>query len=107
MNVLRDKFVAFRGSWGSGLAGLELEHDCLYSDNGPLARALDNLAQDLGQESIIRDHTVHSQPLEGVELVVWRDEMGLCLGGFTTYVRWQDAHYPELPLGEWADVAIK
>ena len=44
--------------------------------------------------------------LVGVELVVWRDEMGLCWGGFTTYACWLEGGYQELPLGEWTDVSI-
>ena len=73
--------VGFGGSWGSGLAFLQLDTDeglvSIPADNGPLARALRHM---FGDEVYGEAHSINQAAIVGKQVVWDYDDMGLCLG---------------------------
>ena len=95
MIVTRDAIAGFAGSWNSGLAALVFQSGAsVWANNGPLARALDELGADLS------NHCVDCSPITGTEIVYWLDDFGLTLGGFVLYEDWIDRCLPVLEPGE-------
>ena len=79
MDVYRSKIVRFYGSWGSGIAELELSTGEMVScENGPTVRALAAAYPDV----IGPGHTVNVEALAGREIYWWLAEFGIVLGGF-------------------------
>jgi hypothetical protein len=86
MNVNKGKIKGVRGSFGSGLAYLEVEDvetgdiQSIPSDNGPLVRALEASFGDV----IGPGHTINPKGSYLDQMIYWSwDDMGLTLGGFT------------------------
>jgi hypothetical protein len=76
---MRAEIVAFKGTWGSGIATLTVyannRFKILYCDNGPTVRALNALFPGF----IAKGHTVNNDMIKGQEIDYELDDMGLCL----------------------------
>ena len=76
--------VGLRGSWGSGIAILEIkdsetqEVEGIPCDNGATVRAL----QAAFGDTITPGHTANGQGYIGQDIRWVYDDLGLCLGGF-------------------------
>ena len=85
MEIRKGKLIQFRGSWGSGLAVLEIEdsetgaHELVPCDNGATVRALEAAFGNV----IIKGHTANGDGYKGKEVYWSYDELGLVLEGFT------------------------
>ena len=85
MEIRKGKLIQFRGSWGSGLATLEIEdsetgeHELVPCDNGATVRALEAAFGDV----ITLGHTANGDGYKGREVYWSYDEFGLVLAGFT------------------------
>ena len=85
MEIRKGKLVQFRGSWGSGLANLEIEDsetgvpELVPCDNGATVRALEAAFGDV----VTDGHTANGDGYKGQEVYWAYDELGLVLGGFT------------------------
>ena len=85
MEIRKGKLIQFHGSWGSGLATLEIEdsetgaHELVPCDNGATVRALESAFGDVITEA----HTANGDGYKGREVYWSFDELGLVLGGFT------------------------
>ncbi|MBA7622235.1 hypothetical protein ES703_29609 [subsurface metagenome] len=85
MEVKKGRLIQFRGSWGSGLATLEIEdsetgaHELIPCDNGATVRALEAAFGDV----ITPGHTANGDGYKGKEVYWSFDELGLVLEGFT------------------------
>ena len=85
MEIRKGKLIQFRGSWGSGLAVLEIEdsetgaHELVPCDNGATVRALEAAFGDV----ITQGHTANGDGYKGQEVYWSYDELGLVLEGFT------------------------
>ena len=85
MEIRKGKLIQFRGSWGSGLAILEIEdsetsaHELVPCDNGATVRALESAFGDV----ITEGHTANGDGYKGREVYWSLDEFGLVLEGFT------------------------
>ena len=81
--LYRRTIAGFSGSWGSGIAYLNFtDGTSVPADSGPLGRAL---GRAYGAEG--PGHTINNAAIAGQDVVWYRDDMGICLGGF---VRWED-----------------
>lgn len=75
----RGTIAGFRGTWGSGIAQLDLEDGrSIPCENAPTVRALAAAFPDV----IGPGHTVNVEALKGIEIEYWYDDLGLMLGGF-------------------------
>ena len=85
MENRKGKLIQFRGSWGSGLATLEIEdsetgaHELIPCDNGATVRALESAFGDV----ITEGHTANGDGYRDQEVYWSYDELGLVLEGFT------------------------
>jgi len=85
MEIKKGKLIQFHGSWGSGLATLEIEdsetgvHEHVPCDNGATVRVLDAAFGNVITEA----HTANGDGYKGREVYWSYDELGLVLGGFT------------------------
>ena len=85
MEIKKGRLIQFRGSWGSGLATLEIEdsetgaHELIPCDNGATVRALETAFGDV----ITPGHTANGDGYKGREVYWSFDELGLVLEGFT------------------------
>ena len=85
MEIKKGRLIQFRGSWGSGLATLEIEdsetgaHELIPCDNGATVRALESAFGDV----ITPGHTANGDGYKGQEVYWSLDEFGLVLEGFT------------------------
>ena len=85
MEIRKGKLIQFRGSWGSGLASLEIEdsetgvHEHVPCDNGTTVRAFEAAFGDV----ITTGHTANGDGYRGQEVYWSLDEFGLVLAGFT------------------------
>ena len=85
MEIRKGRLIQFRGSWGSGLATLEIEdsetgaHELIPCDNGATVRALESAFGDV----ITPGHTANGDGYKGQEVYWSYDEFGLVLEGFT------------------------
>jgi len=85
MEIRKGKLIQFRGSWGSGLAVLEIEdsetgaHELVPCDNGATVRALEAAFGNV----ITQGHTANGDGYKGKEVYWSYDELGLVLEGFT------------------------
>ena len=85
MEYRKGRLIQFRGSWGSGLATLEIEdsetgaHELVPCDNGATVRALEAAFGDV----ITPEHTANGDGYKGREVYWSYDEFGLVLEGFT------------------------
>ena len=85
MEIRKGKLIQFRGSWGSGLAVLEIEdsetgeHELVPCDNGATVRALEAAFGDVITEA----HTANGDGYKGQEVYWSLDEFGLVLEAFT------------------------
>jgi hypothetical protein len=81
MEIMKDRIVALRGSWGSGLATLIMEGNQVFCENGPTVRAMDACFGNVIGEG----HTIDNEKggHVGREIFYSLDEMGITLGGFT------------------------
>jgi len=81
-SVKKGRIVAFRGTWGSGLATLEIEGengvDSVHCENAATVRALEAAFGDV----IGPGHTVKIDTLKGQPIAYTMGEMGLILGSF-------------------------
>jgi len=81
----KGRLIQFRGSWGSGLATLEIEdsetgaHELIPCDNGATVRALESAFGDV----ITEGHTANGDGYRDQEVYWSYDELGLVLEGFT------------------------
>ncbi len=79
MELRRGVIVDFRGSWGSGLAGLVIEEEdkqvTVYADSGPLGRALQSL-----YGAACPGNTIDVSKIEGKEILFSTDDLGLLVG---------------------------
>jgi len=81
----KGRLIQFHGSWGSGLATLEIEdsetgvHELVPCDNGATVRALESAFGDVITEA----HTANGDGYKGREVYWSYDELGLVLEGFT------------------------
>jgi len=85
VEIRKGRLIQFRGSWGSGLASLEIEdsetgaHELVPCDNGATVRALEAAFGDV----ITEGHTANGDGYKGREVYWSYDEFGLVLEGFT------------------------
>ncbi len=85
MEIRKGRLIQFRGSWGSGLATLEIEdsetgvHELVPYDNGATVRALEAAFGDV----ITEGHTANGDGYKGQKVYWSYDEFGLVLEGFT------------------------
>ena len=85
MEIRKGRLIQFHGSWGSGLATLEIEdsetgaHELIPCDNGATVRALETAFGDV----ITLGHTANGDGSKGQEVYWSYDEFGLVLAGFT------------------------
>ena len=85
MENRKGRLIQFRGSWGSGLATLEIEdsetgaHELIPCDNGATVRALESAFGDV----ITEGHTANGDGYRDQEVYWSYDELGLVLEGFT------------------------
>ena len=85
MENKKGRLIQFHGSWGSGLATLEIEdsetgvHELVPCDNGATVRALEAAFGDVITEA----HTAKGDGYKGQEVYWSLDEFGLVLEGFT------------------------
>ncbi len=85
MEIKKGRLIQFRGSWGSGLATLEIEdsetgaHELIPCDNGATVRALEAAFGNV----ITPGHTANGDGYKGQEVYWSFDELGLVLEGFT------------------------
>jgi len=85
MEIRKGRLIQFGGSWGSGLATLEIEgsetgaHELIPCDNGATVRALEAAFGDV----ITEGHTANGDGYKGREVYWSYDEFGLVLEGFT------------------------
>ncbi len=85
MEIRKGRLIQFRGSWGSGLATLEIEdsetgaHELIPCDNGATVRALEAAFGNV----ITPAHTANGDGYKGKEVYWSLDELGLVLEGFT------------------------
>jgi hypothetical protein len=85
MEIRKGRLIQFRGSWGSGLAILEIEdsetgaHELVPCDNGATVRALEAAFGSV----ITLGHTANGDGYKGREVYWSHDEFGLVLEGFT------------------------
>ena len=85
MEIKKGRLIQFRGSWGSGLATLEIEDsetgipELVPCDNGATVRALEAAFGDV----ITEGHTANGDGYKGREVYWSLDEFGLVLEGFT------------------------
>jgi len=81
----KGRLIQFHGSWGSGLATLEIEdvetgvNELVPCDNGATVRALETAFGDV----ITEGHTANGDGYKGREVYWSLDELGLVLEGFT------------------------
>lgn len=77
---MNGKIVGFYGSWGSGLAQLQIETEkglvSVPCDNGPTVRALNALFPGF----IAKGHTIDNSVIKGQKITYEMDDMGLVLG---------------------------
>ena len=85
MEYRKGRLIQFGGSWGSGLATLEIEdsetgvHELVPCDNGATVRALESAFGDVITEA----HTANGDGYKGREVYWSLDEFGLVLEAFT------------------------
>jgi len=85
MEIKKGKLIQFHGSWGSGLATLEIEdsetgaRELVPCDNGTTVRALEAAFGSV----ITPGHTANGDGYKGQEVYWSYDELGLVLAGFT------------------------
>ena len=85
MEIRKGRLIQFHGSWGSGLATLEIEdsetsaHELIPCDNGATVRALESAFGDV----ITPGHTANGDGYKRQEVYWSYDEFGLVLEGFT------------------------
>jgi len=85
VEIKKGRLIQFHGSWGSGLATLEIEdsetgiHELIPCDNGATVRALESAFGDV----ITEGHTANGDGYKGQEVYWSLDELGLVLEGFT------------------------
>jgi len=85
VEIRKGKLIQFHGSWGSGLATLEIEdsetgtHEHIPCDNGATVRALEAAFGDV----ITEGHTANGDGYKGQEVYWSYDEFGLVLAVFT------------------------
>ncbi len=81
--IYRAKILGFQGSWGSGMAFLNVEDldtgtiEAVPADSGPLGRALGSAFGAIGS-----GHTIDNSQIEGQEIFYVMDDMGLTMGCF-------------------------
>lgn len=99
--VNRDTIKSFGGSWGSGLATLTFESGrVVHSDSGALGRALGSMF-----DAIAPGHTIDNGKISGQDVIWVLDDMGLTLGGLTTYEDYLDRGNPEIESGESIEIS--
>jgi len=85
VEIKKGRLIQFRGSWGSGLATLEIKdsetsaHELIPCDNGATVRALEAAFGDV----ITEEHTANGDGYKAREVYWSLDELGLVLEGFT------------------------
>ena len=99
--VNRDTIKSFGGQWGSGLATLTFESGrAVHGDSGPLGRALGSMFDAIGP-----NHTINNGKISGQDVIWILDDMGLTLGGLTTYEDYLDRGNPEIVSGESIEIS--
>jgi hypothetical protein len=82
MKLHRATIEGFAGSYGSGLATLQLSDGPQLCDNGPTVRALESAFGDCIGEG----HTCSLNGAKGQDIICWTD--GFMLAGFGKYVEY-------------------
>lgn len=81
--VYRAEILGFQGSWGSGMAWLNVKDldtkrvNAIPADSGPLGRALGDAFGAIGE-----GHTIDNRAIEGEIIFYIMDDLDLTLGGF-------------------------